>query len=64
MRVTDMKLLAEGRSNAAPLQPTRAELAGVNVAAVPFWELLMHTRHVFVRVANKGVRGYGEWKIL
>src|SRR6266436_6527273 len=29
---------------------------------VPFWELLVHTSAVFVRVANKGVAGYGTWK--
>ncbi len=29
---------------------------------VPFWELLVHTPAVFVRVANKGVTGYGTWK--
>jgi len=29
---------------------------------VPFWELLVHTPAVFVRVANKGVAGYGTWK--
>jgi hypothetical protein len=28
----------------------------------PFWELLVHTPAVFVRVANKGVAGYGTWK--
>jgi hypothetical protein len=32
--------------------------------AVPVWEEMMHTPAVFVRVANKGVAGYGEWKIL
>jgi len=37
---------------------------GFGVHRVPFWEELIDTRHVFVRVANKGVRGYGEWKIL
>jgi hypothetical protein len=26
------------------------------------WELLVHTPAVFVRVANKGVTGYGTWK--
>jgi hypothetical protein len=30
--------------------------------AVPEWELLVHTPAVFVRVANKGVTGYGTWK--
>jgi len=29
---------------------------------VPLWELLVHTPAVFVRVANKGVAGYGTWK--
>jgi hypothetical protein len=29
---------------------------------VPEWELLVHTPAVFVRVANKGVAGYGTWK--
>ena len=29
---------------------------------VPFWELLVHTPAVFVRVANKGDAGYGTWK--
>jgi hypothetical protein len=28
----------------------------------PFWEELLYTPVVFVRVANKGVAGYGEWK--
>ncbi len=28
----------------------------------PKWELLVHTPAVFVRVANKGVAGYGTWK--
>jgi hypothetical protein len=32
------------------------------VAIVPNWELLVHTPAVFVRVANKGVAGYGTWK--
>jgi hypothetical protein len=30
---------------------------------VPFWEEMIYTPAVFVRVANKGVAGYGEWKI-
>jgi hypothetical protein len=29
---------------------------------VPFWELLVNTAAVFVRVANTGVTGYGTWK--
>jgi hypothetical protein len=29
---------------------------------IPEWELLVHTPAVFVRVANKGVAGYGTWK--
>jgi hypothetical protein len=29
---------------------------------VPFWELLVHTPAVFVRVASKGLTGYGTWK--
>jgi hypothetical protein len=29
---------------------------------VPFWELLVHTPAVFVRVANKGLTAYGKWK--
>jgi hypothetical protein len=29
---------------------------------VPFWELLVYTPAVFVRVRNKGVAGYGTWK--
>jgi hypothetical protein len=29
---------------------------------VPIWELLVYTPAVFVRVANKGVAGYGTWK--
>jgi hypothetical protein len=29
---------------------------------VPERELLVHTPAVFVRVANKGVTGYGTWK--
>src|SRR5690349_23445818 len=29
---------------------------------VPRWELLVHTPAVFVRVASKGVAGYGRWK--
>jgi hypothetical protein len=31
---------------------------------VPHWELFFDTPAVCVRVANKGVAGYGEWKIL
>src|SRR5690242_4222075 len=31
-------------------------------ATVPFWELLVHTPAVFVRVAAKGLAGYGRWK--
>ena len=29
---------------------------------VPIWELLVYTPAVFVRMANKGVAGYGTWK--
>jgi hypothetical protein len=29
---------------------------------IPNWELLVYTPAVFVRVANKGVTGYGTWK--
>jgi len=29
---------------------------------VPEWELFVYTPAVFVRVANKGVAGYGTWK--
>jgi hypothetical protein len=29
---------------------------------VPEWEELVHTPVVFVRMANKGLAGYGEWK--
>jgi hypothetical protein len=29
---------------------------------VPKWEEYPHTPGVFVRVANKGVAGYGTWK--
>jgi hypothetical protein len=28
----------------------------------PFWEELVYTPGVFVRAANTGVAGYGEWK--
>jgi hypothetical protein len=28
----------------------------------PEWELLVHTPAVFVRVARKGLTGYGTWK--
>ncbi len=29
---------------------------------VPFWEEMGATPVVFVRVASKGLTGYGEWK--
>jgi hypothetical protein len=29
---------------------------------VPIWEELGYSPAVFVRVANKGLRGYGTWK--
>ena len=32
--------------------------------AVPKWEEYPHTPGVFVRVANKGLTGYGTWKSL
>jgi hypothetical protein len=32
------------------------------VAIVPNWELLVYTPGVFVRVASKGLAGYGTWK--
>jgi hypothetical protein len=34
----------------------------VREGGVPEWEEYHHTPGVFVRVANKGVRGYGTWK--
>jgi hypothetical protein len=30
----------------------------------PKWELLVHTPAVFVRVASKGLTGYGTWKCI
>jgi hypothetical protein len=29
---------------------------------VPKWEEYLHTPGVFVRMANKGLAGYGTWK--
>ena len=34
----------------------------VREGGVPEWEEYPHTPGVFVRVANKGVAGYGTWK--
>jgi hypothetical protein len=56
MRVPLLKLDGRFRSDRSRNVPLRQ---GRNV---PFWELLVPTPAVFVRVANKGVAGYGTWK--
>jgi hypothetical protein len=47
----------DGRMSAGPRSPGRAR-------GVPDWELLVHTPAVFVRVASKGLTGYGVRKCM
>ena len=61
-KILEELMLSDGKKITQRRRVHRDFAEGKHGEGVPIWEELVYTPAVFVRVANTGVAGYGEWK--